>query len=169
MFLLVFHCVCIENVNSVLPLIEAEIAAVVSLKVVYAHCADSTGSQIPIPPVHTGRDRRAFSCLDIYYIYILPPITVSIKLSNTIECSSGVQKQLHSLGGHSVSSYRSTAVTLLELYILLGACDLAALVCFRHDVPNSALAAVCIYIPVCFHKLPHNLPGSVDHIASIIN
>ena len=38
------------------------------------------------------------------YIYILPPISVGIKLSNTIECGSGVQKQLHSLGGHSVSS-----------------------------------------------------------------
>ena len=37
--LLVFHCVCIEN--SVLSLIEAEIAAVASLEVVYAHCADS--------------------------------------------------------------------------------------------------------------------------------
>ena len=119
-------------------------------------------SRIPIPPVHTGRDRRAVSSSDIY---ILPPISVGIKLSNTIECGLGVQKQLYSLGGHSVSSYRSTAVTSLELHILLGACDLAALVSFQHDVPNSAPAAVCLYIPLCFHDLPHNLQGSVDHTA----
>ena len=37
-------------------------------------------------------------------------------------------------------------MTLLELHILLGACDLAALVSFRNDVPNSAPAAVCTYI-----------------------
>ena len=158
MLLLVFHCVCIET--SVLPLIEAEIAAVASLEVVYPRCADSTGSLIPIPPVHSGRDRRA----SLVQIYILLPITVGIKLLNTIECGSGVQKQLHSLGGHSVSSYRSTAVTFLELHILLRACDLAALVSFQHDVPNSAPVTVCIYIPLCFHDLPHNLPGSVDHI-----
>ena len=103
--------------------------------------------------------------LSLVPIYILPPISVGIKLWNTIECGSGVQKQLHSLEGHSVSSYRSTAVTSLELHILLGACDLAALVSFRHDVPNSAPTAVCIYIPLCFHELPHNLPGSVNHIA----
>ena len=79
-------------------------------------------------------------------------------------------KAVVQFGGHTVSRSTQTAVTSLELHILLGACDLAALVSFRHDVPNSAPAAVCIYIyyiyiPLCFNDLPHNLPGSVDHIA----
>ena len=58
---------------------------VLSLEVVYAHCADSMGSRIPIPPIHAGREEPS-----LVQIYFLPTL---LAWTSQIGCGSKVQKQ----------------------------------------------------------------------------
>ena len=74
MFLLVFHCAYIEN--SVLPLIVAEIAVMASLGMHIVPILQGLKSQYH-PFALEGTEE--FSLVEIY---ILPPITVGIKLLN---------------------------------------------------------------------------------------